>query len=119
MYLSRMLHTPLKPRVPEDDTNYSGPKLSVSPEESQITNIPYRVLCEVFQDAACLVTSGCDIFPVPGECSQTLYNVSNKGGPPHNVKIASSGFGFVQHASLVERTVPDTTHSNYVVTVWH
>ena len=83
----------LKPRVAEDacSEDNTGPRLSISSQDSHIINIPYSILCTIFQDAAKLVKSGNDICPLPGNDNQGKYNISNERGTAHTVSISTSG----------------------------
>lgn len=56
-------------------------KLSITPEETGIINIPYNIVCDMFEYANTILTDKCGIVPVPG--SETAYYVldSEKGNP--------------------------------------
>ena len=86
-----MMSAELKSHSEEDlgDQNDSNRyKLSISRKDSHIVSVPYPILCTVFTEAAGLVASGVDIYPMPGE--QRKYNITNKGGVPYVVTVNPS-----------------------------
>ena len=85
---NRFVTAPLKARIPSDESlsladetpfdksaSDQNVSLSVQVEDANFLNVPFPVLCEIFREAAQLVSSGMDIFPLPGLHNDNLFQV--------------------------------------------
>ncbi|KAK3085112.1 hypothetical protein FSP39_024577 [Pinctada imbricata] len=76
--LQRLQAQPLRPRQPEDESaEKTLNNLSMSPEDSQIISIPYRILLDIFDKADDIRQNERNIVSVPGS-DQSIYFVKDR-----------------------------------------
>ncbi|CAC5384323.1 unnamed protein product [Mytilus coruscus] len=82
----RLLQAPLTSRVSGDDTREKENILSMSASDSNIDNIPYRILVDIFNDASQISTKKGNIIQSPG-CTDIFYVADNKSKKAKEVAV--------------------------------
>ncbi|CAC5383195.1 unnamed protein product [Mytilus coruscus] len=82
----KLLQAPLTSRVSGDDTREKENILSMSASDSNIDNIPYRILVDIFNDASQISTKKGNIIQSPG-CTDIFYVADNKSKKAKEVAV--------------------------------
>ena len=84
-----MLSAPLKSRIPEDDQcleNVYNQKISMSATETDIINIPFRIMTDIFTEANLILNEKDGIVAVPGQNEKAFYVLYISQRDPRFVK---------------------------------